>query len=132
MIVMDGIVMGHQYCAVDGCLEELFNYHNEVFCQTHLDTQGQLCHIQSCPNHKITGTKACRQHQERWRKHVLRFGHSSMLGIRRVLRRTEEEEQRKKLSHGYQPYHAEFNPMIFSKDKLHYPKIISQLLKPTV
>jgi hypothetical protein len=93
MIVLDGIVMGHKYCAMDGCFGELANYHSGVFCQLHEHALKLLCHIQGCQNHKVVGTKTFIEHQNQWHAHVICFGRSSMLGIRRLLRRSEEEAQ---------------------------------------
>jgi hypothetical protein len=91
LVVMDGIVMGHKYCAYHKCTEDLANYRNGVFCKKHEELRGNLCHISNCNNPKIPGTKACQTHREKWYSHVVRFGRSSLLGVRRLLRRTAEE-----------------------------------------
>lgn len=36
-------------------------------------------------------TKACTAHKDHWTRHIVRFGRSTVLGIRRLLRRSQEE-----------------------------------------
>jgi CxC5 like cysteine cluster associated with KDZ transposases/CxC6 like cysteine cluster associated with KDZ transposases len=91
MVVVDGIVMGPKHCAFEDCTKDLANYKNGVFCVEHENSQGDLCRIQGCPNNKSPGIHTCQQHRERWHQHVIRFGRSTLLGVRRILRRSEEE-----------------------------------------
>jgi len=92
MVVMDGIVMGPKHCAFEECTKDLANYKNGVFCVDHENLRGDLCHIQGCSNHKSAGIQTCEQHREHWHQHVIRFGRSTLLGVRRMLRRSEEEK----------------------------------------
>jgi len=91
MIVIDGIVMGPKHCSIEGCTADLANYRNGVFCEEHEFTLGHLCHIQGCENLKASDIRTCEQHRPNWHSHVIRYGRSTLLGIRRILRRTEEE-----------------------------------------
>ena len=92
MVVIDGIVMGPKHCAYPNCTEDLANYRNGVFCMHHEDIHGKLCRVQGCHNSKANDIQTCYQHRNLWNSHVTRFGRSTMLGIRRLLRRTEEEK----------------------------------------
>jgi CxC5 like cysteine cluster associated with KDZ transposases/CxC6 like cysteine cluster associated with KDZ transposases len=92
MIVIDGIVMGPKHCAYVNCTEDLANYRNGVFCVEHEKIRGKLCHVQTCQNSKADGIQTCHQHRNLWHSHVVRFGRSTMLGIWRLLRRSEEEK----------------------------------------
>ena len=69
MIVMDGIVMGPQHCAFDGCTFSLANSCGGVFCQFHNAEYGAKCRVHGCSSPKINGTQACHQHREEWSKH---------------------------------------------------------------
>jgi hypothetical protein len=91
MVVLDGIVMGPKHCSVEGCTADLQNYRNGVFCEEHEFTQGHLCRVQDCGNLKVEGIQTCNQHRENWRAHLIRYGRSTPLGIRRIVRRTEGE-----------------------------------------
>ena len=91
MVVLDGIVMGPQHCAYENCTEGLANARNGVFCLLHEDERGHLCRVKNCNNPKQIRTQACAQHQGNWHSHIVRHGRQSLLGIRRMLRRTEEE-----------------------------------------
>ena len=71
MIVMDGIVMGPQHCAFDGCTASLANSHGEVFCPFHNTEYGVKCRVCGCSSPKLSGTQACHQHREEWSKHFL-------------------------------------------------------------
>ena len=50
-----------------------------------------MCHMRDCDNLKVSGSQTCAQHQNRWYSHIVRYGCQSLLGIRRLLRRSEEE-----------------------------------------
>jgi hypothetical protein len=91
MVVIDGIVFGPKHCAFENCTADLENYRTGIFCAQHERSHGHLCHIQNCQNVKVAGTQACQQHRHLWRSHIVRFGHSTLLGIRRMVRRSEEE-----------------------------------------
>jgi hypothetical protein len=47
--------------------------------------------VKNCNNRKQIRTQACAQHQGNWHSHIVRHGRQSLLGIQRMLRRTEEE-----------------------------------------
>ena len=91
MVVMDGIVMGPKHCAFDNCTANLINYQNGVYCAEHFRNYGHLCHVVDCRNAKTSNSLACIQHQALWRSHVTRYGRSNLLGVQRLLRRSEHE-----------------------------------------
>jgi len=91
MIVLDGMVVGPKHCAYDGCSGELANARQGVFCIEHELIRGSLCRMRDCQNPKADQSHACTQHQNRWRTYATRYGRQTMLGIRRIIRRTEEE-----------------------------------------
>jgi hypothetical protein len=100
--MMDGIVMGDHHCAFEHCTSELANARCGVFCEEHETTHGHLCQVKNCQNHKAAGIHTCHQHQALWHAHVLHFGHSTPLGIRCILRRTEAEHLPWLPEHGHQ------------------------------
>ncbi|KAF8985765.1 hypothetical protein BDQ17DRAFT_1393727 [Cyathus striatus] len=77
MIVVDGIVMGPTHCAFENCSEPLKNAHTGVFCITHESQHKNLCRMKDCYNQK--------------EDLKLVFGRQSVLGIQRIIRRTEQE-----------------------------------------
>jgi CxC5 like cysteine cluster associated with KDZ transposases/CxC6 like cysteine cluster associated with KDZ transposases len=91
MVVVDGIVFGPKHCAFEDCTADLKNHKTGVFCAAHETIRGHLCRIQNCQNAKVAGTQACQQHRNHWRSYAARFGHSTLLGIRRLVRRSEQE-----------------------------------------
>jgi len=91
MVVMDGIVMGHSFCAFGTCTNALVNNRGGAFCAHHEEVFGTQCRVQGCTQIKVTGTQACVHHKELWYQHLVRYGHQGLLGFRRLLRRTEEE-----------------------------------------
>jgi len=91
MAVLDGIVMGCKHCAFADCEGDFANYQTGVFCAEHERICGHLCHIKDCQNPKAPEIHTCHQHKECWHSHVVRFGWSTLLGVRRMLRRSEEE-----------------------------------------
>ena len=91
LVVMDGIVMGPRHCAYQGCIEDLANAQRGVFCYVHEMVFRNQCHIKNCSRQCLINSQTCDQHQSQWHQHVVRFGRQSILGIRRLLRRTEEE-----------------------------------------
>jgi hypothetical protein len=50
-----------------------------------------LCRMRDCDNPKAGDGQTCDEHQGSWYSHTLRYARQSLLGIRRILRRTEEE-----------------------------------------
>ena len=57
----------------------------------HENLRHGLCRIRDCDNPKGAHGQTCEEHQDRWYSHALRYAKQSLLGIRRLLRRTEEE-----------------------------------------
>src|SRR5438046_2825464 len=47
--------------------------------------------MKNCDNIKVPPSQTCQQHQNHWYTYAVRYGHQSLLGIRRLLRCTEEE-----------------------------------------
>jgi hypothetical protein len=84
-------VMGHTCCAFDNCFNDLANTRNGVFCAEHELSHGHICHIKNCQRLKVGQSMTCHTHQNRWQSHLARFGRQSLLGVRRLLRRSEEE-----------------------------------------
>ncbi|KAF8992897.1 hypothetical protein BDQ17DRAFT_1392755 [Cyathus striatus] len=70
MVVIDGIVMGPTHCAYQNCSEKLANA-----------CTGGRCRIKTCYNAKEPNSQACVNHRQR----------QSVLGVWRIIRRTEEE-----------------------------------------
>ena len=91
LVVMDGVVMGPTHCAFDDCIEELQNARGGVFCARHEITHGNLCRMRDCDRPKVAPSHTCAIHQICWRQHIIRHGRQSLLGIRRLIRRSEEE-----------------------------------------
>jgi hypothetical protein len=91
LVVMDGVVMGPTHCAFDDCIEELKNARGGVFCARHEITHGNLCRMHDCDRQKVAPSHTCAIHQNNWRQHIIRHGRQSLLGIRRLIRRSEEE-----------------------------------------
>ena len=112
LVVMDGVVMGPTHCAFDDCIEELENARGGVFCARHEMTHGNLCRMRDCDRPKVPPGHTCATHTNRWYQHVIRYGRQSLLGIRRLIRRSDEERvawlpQR---NHQEQPHDDEANP----------------------
>jgi len=91
LVVMDGVVMGPTHCAFENCIEELKNARGGVFCARHEITHGNLCRMHDCDRPKVASAHTCAMHQNRWHQHAIRYGRQSLLGIRRLIRRSEEE-----------------------------------------
>jgi len=91
LVVLDGVVMGPTHCAYDDCTESLQNARRGVFCELHEIIHGNLCRMRDCNNPKAPSSQTCAQHQNRWYHHVVRYGRQTLLGIRRLVRRSEEE-----------------------------------------
>ena len=47
--------------------------------------------MRDCDRPKVAPSHTCAIHQNRWRQHIIRHGRQSLLGIRRLIRRSEEE-----------------------------------------
>jgi CxC5 like cysteine cluster associated with KDZ transposases/CxC6 like cysteine cluster associated with KDZ transposases len=91
LVVMDGVVMGPTHCAFDNCIEAVENARGGVFCARHEITHGNLCRMRDCDRPKVAPTHTCTIHKNRWHQHAIRYGRQSVLGIRRLIRRSEEE-----------------------------------------
>lgn len=93
MVVIDGIVMGPRHCAIAGCEAGLLNAQTGVFCQEHEEEMEDCCRMKGCNKNKVGRTQACEDHQEQWRTFRGRYANTSLLGVQRILRRTQEERQ---------------------------------------
>jgi len=82
MIVIDGIVIGPQHCAFDGCTASLANSRGGVFCPFHNTEYGVKCRVHGCLSPKLNGTQACHQHREEWSKHQFNRNPAVLSGIR--------------------------------------------------
>lgn len=80
-----------QKCAKETCPNPLVDASRGIFCAQHKEELGDLCHVADCTNPKQAGTKACIGHRDTWKAYISRFGRSTLLGIRRLLRRADEE-----------------------------------------
>ncbi|TFK38839.1 hypothetical protein BDQ12DRAFT_605108 [Crucibulum laeve] len=85
MVVVDGIVIGPQHCAYDGCTADLANGHGGVFCAFHESAYGESCRVHHCQNIKESDTQVCHQHQQEWSKHKFNQNQKTLSGIKRVL-----------------------------------------------
>ncbi|KAF9487310.1 hypothetical protein BDN71DRAFT_1514098 [Pleurotus eryngii] len=59
IVVIDGIVMGPQHCAMEGCEAGLQNAPTGVFCKKHAEKMKNKSHMKGCGKAKIGDTKAC-------------------------------------------------------------------------
>jgi hypothetical protein len=91
LVVLDGVVMGPTHCAYDNCTKNLKNAQRGVFCEQHEILRGNLCHMRGCNNPKVPPSQTCVHHQNHWYQHAVQYGRQSLLGIRRLVRRSEEE-----------------------------------------
>jgi len=91
MVVIDGVVMGPTHCAYDDCTQDLQNARGGVFCGFHEIVHGNMCRMHDCNNPKVPPSQTCALHHNRWYSHVIRYGRQSLLGVRRLVRRSEEE-----------------------------------------
>ena len=92
LVVLDGVVMGPTHCAYENCSQDLAPARRGVFCVQHEILRGNLCRIRDCDNIKVDPSQTCTEHQNRWYQHAVRYGRQSLLGIRRMVRRSEEEQ----------------------------------------
>ena len=90
MVVVDGIVMGPKHCAYENRTIELDNNLKDVFFLFHKEQHGSKCLVKNCSNEKVTGTQACQQHSEEWKRHDLRVKHRSLPGFRQMTQRRNE------------------------------------------
>ncbi|KAF8990393.1 hypothetical protein BDQ17DRAFT_1393143 [Cyathus striatus] len=91
MVVIDGIVMGPTHCAYKDCSAKLANARTGVFCLRHESQHEGLCRMKDCYNRHEPNSKTCVNHRQNWFNHITRFGRQSVLGIRRIIRRSVEE-----------------------------------------
>ena len=80
---------------------------------------GNLCRVKDCQNSKAANIHTCYQHRNLWQSHLIHFGHSNPLGIRRVLRRTEEENL-PWLPNSTHQVQAHDEPAVVREDKTHF------------
>jgi len=78
------------HCAYGNCIAELSNARGGVFCALHEQEYGSKCHVQSCNDPKIGGTKACQLHQPEWNTYLKKHTHQKLSGFKRMLRHTGE------------------------------------------
>ena len=90
MVVVDGIVMGPTHCAFDGCTSNLINARGGSFCPFHETQHGAKCRVYDCQALKINPSQACEQHQPEWRKYIQSHSRENLSGVRRILRRSQE------------------------------------------
>jgi hypothetical protein len=90
MVVVDGIVMGHTLCSLEGCQAPLANSRGGVYCALHQLEWGGKCHAANCNNRNVQGTLACEEHQWKWRRHQMNHRQQVLGGYRRALRRQDE------------------------------------------
>jgi CxC5 like cysteine cluster associated with KDZ transposases/CxC6 like cysteine cluster associated with KDZ transposases len=92
LVVLDGVVMGPTHCAYEDCTQDLAQVRKGVFCVQHEILRGNLCHMHNCDNIKVPPSQTCTEHQNNWYRHAVRYGCQTLLGIRRIVRRSEEEQ----------------------------------------
>jgi hypothetical protein len=90
MVVVDGMCFGPQHCAYKNCSDDLINYRDGVFCVIHEQSHGAKCRACKCDNIKISGTQACKQHQQQWKKYATQHKRQSAPGFRRITQRPAE------------------------------------------
>ena len=91
MIVMDGIVIGPKHCAYEDCTANLANSQSGVYCLEHQAVYGKIYHMVNCSNPKVDNGLTCALHQRHWNSHVSRYGRTNLLGVQRLIRRSEHE-----------------------------------------
>jgi hypothetical protein len=117
--VLDGIVMGPERCAADGCTGELKNHRGGVFCEFHELGYGSKCRIRDCPNNKVIPSQACEDHQTEWRAHVQSHSRANLTGIKRMLQRPDENEEWQVASRGSGIQAHDEQPRV-KKDRSHF------------
>jgi CxC5 like cysteine cluster associated with KDZ transposases/CxC6 like cysteine cluster associated with KDZ transposases len=108
MVVMDGVVMGPTHCAHNDCTEALQNARGGVFCGFHEIVHENKCRMRDCDNPKVPPSQTCELHHNHWYSHVIRFGRQTLLGVRRLVRRSEQEHLPwlPQINHQVQPHDA--------------------------
>jgi hypothetical protein len=91
LVVLDGVLMGPTHCAYENCSQDLAPARRGVFCVQHEILHGNLCRICDCDNIKVDPSQTCTEHQNHWYQHAVQYGCQSLLGIHRMVRRSEEE-----------------------------------------
>jgi len=91
LVVLDGVVMGPTHCAYEDCTQDLAQVRKGVFCVQHEILRGNLCRMHNCDNIKVPPSQTCTEHQNNWYRHAVRYGRQTLLGICRIVRRSEEE-----------------------------------------
>ncbi len=91
MVVVDGIVMGPTHCAYPKCSATVHNLRGGAFCGQHEVIYGTKCRVIGCEDTKITGTLACINHQEAWKKYQKDHSRENLAGVRRILKRKPNE-----------------------------------------
>src|ERR1700734_338335 len=66
-----------------------FKMHEGVFFVHDMKLHMVIC--VACDRPKVAPSHTCAIHQNRWCQHIIRHGRQSLLGIRRLIRRSEEE-----------------------------------------
>ncbi|KAJ7048808.1 hypothetical protein C8F01DRAFT_1213591 [Mycena amicta] len=97
MAVMDGKTITHRICAVDRCENALVNYKNGRFCLLHIDER-LICGITGCGrpvDTMQTAAVTCDSvaHKDWHKKWKSRFGRLTFPGVRRVIRRLNEQSE---------------------------------------
>ena len=82
--------MGPTHCAYDNCVADLANARGGAFCAYHEIQYGLQCRIRECTNNKVNGTQACEQHKHEWEKYVENHSRQNLAGVKRMLRRSNE------------------------------------------
>ena len=82
--------MGPTCCAYDNCTADLGNARGGAFCPHHEIQYGLRCHVRECTNNKVADTQACEEHKRQWDKYVESHSHGNLAGVRRMLRRPNE------------------------------------------
>ncbi|KAF8164581.1 hypothetical protein K438DRAFT_2066952 [Mycena galopus ATCC 62051] len=102
LAVMDGKNMSHRKCALDECEGPLVNYKDGPFCAAHLNLRS-VCGIVPCglpvrqPGALTCGTESHIQWHRQWAN---RFSRLSFPGVRRVIRRQQEQAEHPGQNHG--------------------------------
>jgi hypothetical protein len=79
-----------KHCAFEGCIKDLKNTRGGAFCEEHETEYGNKCRIRECPRERVENTLACHPHQAEWRKYKLDHSCASLLGVKIMLQRPEE------------------------------------------
>lgn len=88
--ILTSSLMLLQHCAMENCTGSLVNASGGIWCATHYQQRGHLCHVKGCSSPLIAKTLACAAHQADWQRHKTRFGGQSMLTMRRQIRNADQ------------------------------------------